>query len=442
MKRMLRSILILDLLVVFNWATRSYRSLAQKYGGQALDVTPEGDACGSHKTAYWGVISVGTPPQPFKVLFDTGSGTLILPSQDCHAAGCRHHHKLSISASKSSHQVDVNGSDSGDLVFGIGDVFGNFYSDRVCIGNLSMCATVKFVAATNESSEPWESAPFDGVFGLSLTGSPLGEGFDVAAAGLLPQAQFSVVLSDEDGGSKITFGGFQPETMGSGILWTPVHSEFGWQVEIDDIALDGWPTGLCSAGKSSGGGCQAAVDSGASVISGPGALIQALSISVNVSKDCENYQNLPSIGFQIGEQILNLGPEDYIDRTSAGCKFLPTPIDVPPPRGPLLILGFPFLRRFVTIYDRANVKLGFAVARRMHLHDGNRIGPISLAGGLDWNGPPVPGVGGSTLLDIPLQGGCLSGRLPAERDDNGTPTTKAAPGNFLQRRLRHHNQLR
>jgi len=58
-----------------------------------------------------------------------------------------------------------------------------------------------------------------------------------------------------------------------------------------------------------------------------------------------------------------LDPEDYMDKGHGNCDFSLMALDVPPPKGPLFIFGDPFLRRFVTIYDKNGPKVGFAVAK-------------------------------------------------------------------------------
>merc|ERR1719215_2569839 len=62
-----------------------------------------------------------------------------------------------------------------------------------------------------------------------------------------------------------------------------------------------------------------------------------------------------------------------MDRSPSGCSFSLMALDVPPPKGPVFIFGDPFLRRFVTIYDRSKPAVGFAVAK----HDGSDQGSAS-----------------------------------------------------------------
>ena len=48
---------------------------------------------------YVGNLSIGSPPQPFPVLFDTGSANLWVPGTRCTSAGCLAHPRFNQSAS-------------------------------------------------------------------------------------------------------------------------------------------------------------------------------------------------------------------------------------------------------------------------------------------------------------------------------------------------------
>eukprot|EP00930_Biecheleria_cincta_P045337 TRINITY_DN31257_c0_g1_i1.p1 TRINITY_DN31257_c0_g1~~TRINITY_DN31257_c0_g1_i1.p1 ORF type:complete len:636 (+),score=122.36 TRINITY_DN31257_c0_g1_i1:103-2010(+) len=314
-----------------------------------------------HKTAYWGSVKVGTPPQEFSVIFDTGSGNLILPTTSCTSAGCRSHKKYSPSASSTSKTVrNENGEDSTQITFGTGDITGDFYEDKFCIGD-GLCSDIRFIGSTEQSASPFSHTPFDGILGLGFKDLSMGNNFnildDMYAAGTLPGGQFSVFLT-EDGSSEITFGGFKQEQLASEVVWAPVTHESYWQVAVKDITFDNTDTKLCGAQ-----GCQVAVDTGTSMLAGPPSLVSALQEKLSPKDDCSDFDALPKIGFRLGNKILNLAPEDYMDRDANGCSFSLMPLDVPPPRGPLFIFGDPFLRRFVTIYDKSGPSVGFAVAK-------------------------------------------------------------------------------
>lgn len=120
--------------------------------------------------------------------------------------------------------------------------------------------------------------------------------------------------------------------------------------------------------------CQVVLDTGTSLITGPRASITRLLDFVRVDPHCRNLASLPSIHFVLGGagQEFTLQPEDYVMRSvdyRAGrkgamkCKAGFMPLDVPPPRGPLWILGDLFMRKFYTIFDRDQERIGLAEAQ-------------------------------------------------------------------------------
>eukprot|EP00928_Gymnodinium_smaydae_P006222 TRINITY_DN1217_c0_g1_i1.p1 TRINITY_DN1217_c0_g1~~TRINITY_DN1217_c0_g1_i1.p1 ORF type:complete len:825 (-),score=209.87 TRINITY_DN1217_c0_g1_i1:285-2759(-) len=263
-----------------------------------------------HKTAYWGQMSMGTPPQPFKVIFDTGSGNLILPAAECKVPGCAPHKKYDAKASSSSSLVtNEKGESSSEITFGTGQVSGDFYKDKLCIGD-SLCFDANFIAADKMTTEPFQEIPFDGIMGLGFKDLSMGDGFnivdDLSTRANVPggSSQFSFYVTDGDD-SEVTFGGYRPERLASEIVWAPVKVESWWQVAIDDITFNNQPKNLCD------GKCQVAVDTGTSMLAGPTELVDKLNNMVNAKDDCSNFNELPNLGFQIGDTVLNLQQEHF-----------------------------------------------------------------------------------------------------------------------------------
>jgi len=174
----------------------------------------------------------------------------------------------------------------------------------------------------------------------------------------LRQPLFSVFLSDDDKEhSEVNFGEVKHHHMATELFWVDVARASGyWEVAIDGIAVDDQPLGICA-------GCFVAVDTGTSELAGPSEVVQQLAQRLDVQSDCSNYDSLPKLGFQTAGRILNLEPRDYIDRAEGHCEISLMPLDVPPPQGPLFVFGIPFLQRFYTVYNKAERKIGFAVAR-------------------------------------------------------------------------------
>eukprot|EP00434_Breviolum_minutum_P007928 symbB.v1.2.006993.t1/scaffold426.1/size206518/8 len=98
----------------------------------------------SFKTSYSGVLSVGYPPQDFRVVFDTGSAHIILPAAECKSEACLANNRRHYHQTKSTTSLPINADggivhegDNGEQVtigFGTGDITGEFAKDVVCFG--------------------------------------------------------------------------------------------------------------------------------------------------------------------------------------------------------------------------------------------------------------------------------------------------------------------
>jgi hypothetical protein len=250
---------------------------------------------------------------------------------------------------------------------GTGFAKGDLAMDRVCFDESeSVCTMSGMIEAVEMSEEPFNLLPYDGILGLAMPGASVDMRFNVmgnlAEAGLLQRNMFAVWLAgqNETEDSEITFGQLDGDRVGSEIMWYPVSEtkQGMWQITLADYYVNGQKLGLCGAG-----GCEAAFDTGTEGIAGPTRIITPLLEQLSIDKDCANYASLPTLGFQLGEYELNIEPPDYVQKVAASCWPKLNKLDLPPPVGPIMLLGDSFLTKYYAVYDRMALRMGVALAK-------------------------------------------------------------------------------
>lgn len=86
---------------------------------------------------YYGTLKVGTPPQEFEVIFDTGSSDLWVPNLTCTSESMNCASKTTFDKTKSSSYTDVSSGAKTvfDITYGSGEVRGAYGVDRVTLAD-------------------------------------------------------------------------------------------------------------------------------------------------------------------------------------------------------------------------------------------------------------------------------------------------------------------
>ncbi|CAG02535.1 unnamed protein product, partial [Tetraodon nigroviridis] len=308
---------------------------------------------------FYGKISIGTPPQDFTVLFDTGSSDLWVPSARCfplyRACKLHRHYNSQISSTyfPDGRWFFIN--------YQSGSLSGFISEDTVSVSSRSLLSRApqssgiaglrvpgqQFGEAVSQPGQTFVYTQFDGVLGMAYPSlSDITPLFDrIMAAKLLPQNVFSFYLNRDPEaavGGELMLGGANPEHYTGQLHYVSVTRQSYWQIQVNGIEV-GDRLNLCRPS------CQAVVDTGTSLITGPAEEIEALHEAIRATwTQTNDVQPSPS------------RPETQEGESVCVSGFMA--VDAGPPEEPLWILGDVFIMKYYTVFDRSADRVGFAPA--------------------------------------------------------------------------------
>jgi len=293
---------------------------------------------------YYTEINIGTPAQSFKVVLDTGSSNLWVPSSKCTSIACFLHSKYDSSRSST---YKANGTEF-EIRYGTGSMKGFVSKDDVSIGDLFIKG-LDFAEAVEEPGLTFAFGKFDGIMGLAYDTISVNQMvpafYEMKNQGLIDSAimSFRVGPSEEDPGTAV-FGGIDDSLYTGKITYVPVRRKAYWEVEMEALTFGDETLELENTG--------AAIDTGTSLIAMPTDVATMLNTQIGAKKswtgqytvDCNTIPSLPDLGFVFGGKKYTLSASDYIMNVQGTCLSGFQGMDINLPGGSLWIVGEFFLR--------------------------------------------------------------------------------------------------
>lgn len=229
-----------------------------------------------------------------------------------------------------------------------------------------------FGEVTEEAVDVFGDSPFDGILGMGPPAAAI-DHVPMPMQMLVKQKKiehnmFAFYLSSGGkSGSTLTLGGVDESFYTGSFFYVPVAPAAKllpyWLISASDIKVGDQSVKLCVPIV----GCEMVVDTGTSVIAGPQKAMNSLAEKIgNVSADCSNLAQLPTVSFTINGQEFQLEPDFYVLRMkdSEGKDQCELGIQGVNAGVPIYILGDPFLRKYYTVWDADENRVGFALAKQ------------------------------------------------------------------------------
>ena len=219
-------------------------------------------------------ISLGTPPQDFKVVLDTGSSNLWVPSSECGSIACFLHNTYDSSESST---FKKNGS-SFEIRYGSGSLSGFVSQDTLRMGDM-VVKNQDFAEAVSEPGLAFAFGRFDGILGLGYDSISVNKVvppfYKMINDGLLDQPVFSFYLGDsngnDEGESEAMFGGIDQSRYTGKMTKIPIRRKAYWEVDLDALTFGGETAEMENTGV--------ILDTGTSLIGLPSTIAELLYVS-------------------------------------------------------------------------------------------------------------------------------------------------------------------
>merc|ERR1711988_1523163 len=326
-----------------------------KLGADPVVITDYSDA------QYYGHLTIGTPPQEFKVIFDTGSSNLWVPSKK---TSIIHWNPLHAKYDSTKSSTYVKNGSSFAIQYGSGSRTGFVSEDNVAIGNITVDKQL-FAEATNEPGLAFKIGKMDGIMGMAWQRIAVNgikpPWYDVLASSGMENL-FAFYLGKGNGdNSELVLGGTDPAHYTGEISYVPLSEEAYWMFKMDKFSM----------GNLSQSDVTVIADTGTSLFAGPKDFITQVQTAIGATPvgssgeymiDCSKISSLPTVTITLAGKDYTLEGKDYVLSVSGECLSGFMGIDLPAGNPVKFILGDVFLRKYYSIYDAGNKRMGFATA--------------------------------------------------------------------------------